>query len=517
MVFPQGLVQAGGRRQEEMKMTPNDYDVLVVGAGLSGIGAGVHLSKLCPQKRYAVLEGRQRLGGTWDLFRYPGVRSDSDMYTLGYPFRPWNDRKSISSGSSILKYIEDTAREYGIDNHILYEHNALRASWSSEEARWTVEVAVGPEKTIERYSCNFLYMCSGYYSYKAGYLPEFPGLDQFQGTFIHPQQWPDNMDYAGKRVIVIGSGATAITIVPAMAEQGAQVTMLQRTPTYCIAFPEVDPVARALHAVLPERAAASINRLKNIWLATLFFQASRRFPKLVRKGLLAHVRRQLRGACDVDKHFNPPYNPWDQRLCLVANGDLFKAIRADKVRMVTDHIETFTEKGIKLRSGEELEADIIISATGLDLVPMGEMSFTVDGQPVVLNQVMTYKGMMLEDVPNMAQAIGYTNASWTLKCELTSQYVCRLLNYMDQHGYQYCMPHNNDPAVVAEPFLDFSSGYIQRALERFPKMGSKAPWKLYQNYVLDLLSLRYAPVTDKAMAFSRAKTQEKQLTLSSAA
>lgn len=500
-------------------MTSREYDVLVVGAGLSGIGAGVHLGRLCPKKSYAILEGRQRLGGTWDLFRYPGVRSDSDMYTLGYPFRPWHDRKSISSGSLILKYIEDTAKEYGVDQHILYEHKALRASWSSKEARWTVEVACGPEKTITRYSCNFLYMCSGYYSYKAGYLPEFPGRDRYQGTFIHPQQWPEELDYAGKQVIVIGSGATAMTVVPAMAEQAALVTMLQRTPTYCIAFPEVDPVARMLHAILPQRLAASTNRLKNVWLATLFFQASRRFPNLVRKALLAHVRRRVGDVCDVDKHFNPPYNPWDQRVCLIANGDLFKAIRAGKVRMVTDHIETFTEHGIRLRSGEELQADIVIAATGLDLVPMGEMSFTVDDKPVVLNQLMTYKGMMLQDVPNMAQAIGYTNASWTLKCELTSQYVCRLINYMDQHGYQFCTPRNHDPSIVAEPFLDFSSGYIQRALERFPKMGSKAPWKLYQNYVLDLLSLRYAPVTDQAMEFSKvARPVEKPaLEVSSAA
>jgi len=496
-------------------MSIEHFDVLIVGAGLSGIGAGVHMNKSCPNKTYAILEGRERLGGTWDLFRYPGLRSDSDMYTLGFPFNPWNDRHSIAKGDAILKYIKDTAREYKVEDKIRYGQQIRRASWSSEDARWTVEAQAGPEHKPVRYTCNFLYMCTGYYSYEAGYMPDFPGMTRFQGALIHPQKWPEDLDYSGKRVVVIGSGATAITLVPALAEKAAQVTMLQRSPTYVIALPDWDPFSELLRLLLPSRVASAINRMKNVWLTMFFFQASRRWPTPVRKLLRLHARQQVGKACDVDVHFNPKYNPWEERMCIAANGDLFKAIRSGRASMVTDHIETFTEHGIKLKSGQELQADIIVSATGLDLIPLGGVEFSIDGERWQAGQSMTYKGMMFRDVPNLAQATGYTNASWTLKCDLTSQYVCRLLNYMDQHGYQYCTPRNNDPTVTELPFVDFSSGYIQRAIDKFPKQGSKAPWRLYQNYARDIVSLRFSNLEDGTMEFSRAKKEKPVLSMAS--
>jgi len=483
-------------------MSAEHFDTLIVGAGLSGIGAGVHLSKSCPNKSYAILDGREAIGGTWDLFRYPGIRSDSDMYTLGFPFRPWNNRKSIAPGSMILNYIKDTAREYGIERKIRFGHWIKRAAWSSKDAQWTVEAEVGPGKQITRYTCNFLYMCSGYYSYKGGYTPDFPGAERFKGRMIHPQKWPEDLDYAGKRVVVIGSGATAVTLVPAMAEKAAHVTMLQRSPTYVIGIPDWDPITEALRLILPGRIASAINRFKNVWLTMFFFQASRRWPNAVRKILRFHAQRQLGGACDVDVHFNPKYNPWEERMCIAANGDLFKAIRSGQATMATDHIETFTETGIQLKSGQTIEADIVVSATGLDLIPLGGVEFTIDGKRWEPGKSMTYKGMMFRDVPNLAQATGYTNASWTLKCDLTNAYVCRLINYMDKHGYQYCTPRNNDPTITELPFVDFSSGYVQRAIDKFPKQGSKAPWKLYQNYARDIMSLKYGAVKDEAMEFT---------------
>lgn len=485
-------------------MVAEHFDVLMVGAGLSGIDAGVHMNKDCPNKTWAILDGREHLGGTWDLFRYPGVRSDSDMYTLGFPFKPWNNRKSIAPGDTILEYIEETAEEFGIDKKIRYNHQVKRASWSTEKAQWIVEAEVGPEKKPTQYTCDFLYMCSGYYSYKGGYMPNFPGADQFKGQLIHPQKWPEDLDYSGKQAIVIGSGATAITIVPAMAEKTAKVTMLQRSPTYVIGLPDWDPLTEALRLLLPGRIASAINRLKNVWLAVGFFQISRRWPNPVRKLLRLHAKRQLGDACDVDVHFNPKYKPWEERMCIAANSDLFKAIKSGRAEVVTDHIETFTENGIRLKSGQELQADIIVSATGLDLIPLGGVEFTVDGKQWLPGDSMTYKGMMFSDVPNLAMASGYTNASWTLKCDLTSQYVCRLINFMDDHGYQYCTPHNDDPSITKLPFVDFSSGYIQRAIDKFPKQGSKAPWKLYQNYVLDIFSLKYGSLQDKAMVFTTA-------------
>lgn len=480
------------------------FDVLMVGAGLSGIDAGVRLSQNCPNKSWAILDGRESLGGTWDLFQYPGIRSDSDMYTLGFPFKAWEDRRAIAPGDVILKYINETAKEFGVDKKIRYKHWVKRADWSSDDSCWTVEAAVGSDKKVKTFTCNFLYMCSGYYSYKAGYMPEFPGLDEFKGQLIHPQKWPEALDYTDKKVVVIGSGATAITIVPAMAEKAEKVTMLQRSPTYVLGLPDWDPITEAIRLLLPGRLASGLNRLKNVWVAVGFFQAARRWPNAARKLIRLHNKHQLGDSCDVDVHFNPQYNPWEERVCIAANSDLFKAIKSNKADVVTDHIETFTQDGILLKSGEEIKADIVVSATGLDLVPLGELKFSVDGESWAPGDSMTYKGMMFSDVPNLAQASGYTNASWTLKCDLTSKYVCRLLNHMDANGFQYCTPRNNDPSVERLPFVDFSSGYIRRAIEKFPKQGSKAPWKLYQNYVLDIFALGYGSMQDEALVYTGA-------------
>jgi monooxygenase len=484
-------------------MSIEHVDVLIVGAGLSGIGAACHLKRKCPGKRFAILEARESLGGTWDLFRYPGIRSDSDMYTLGYSFRPWKEAKAIADGPAILNYVRQTAQDYGVDAAIRDRHRVLRASWSSRDARWTVEAERGPAKDIVRFTCNFLYLCSGYYRYEAGYTPDFPGAEQFAGRIIHPQHWPADLDYAGKRVVVIGSGATAVTLVPAMTDQAAHVTMLQRTPTYIITLPAEDAIANFLRRILPARAAYAITRWKNVCLAMLVYVLSRRAPNLVKKMIRAGLRAQLGPAFDIDRHFKPPYNPWDQRLCLVPDADLFKAIRAGKASVVTDHIERFSAQGIRLKSGQELAADIIVTATGLNLLALGGLQFTVDGQAVELPKTMGYKGMMLSGVPNMAFAVGYTNASWTLKCDLTCEYVCRLLNYMDRHGYRQCTPRVTDPGITPQPFIDFSSGYVLRAIDQFPKQGSRAPWRLYQNYLLDVLTLRLGSLRDEAMEFSR--------------
>jgi cation diffusion facilitator CzcD-associated flavoprotein CzcO len=483
-------------------MTPEHVDVLVVGAGLSGIGAGAHLQERCPGKTFAILEARDAMGGTWDLFRYPGVRSDSDMYTLGYRFKPWPHAKAIADGPSILGYVRETARERGIDEHIRYGHRVVRASWSTEAARWTVEAERSGTGETVRLTCGLLFMCSGYYRYDAGYTPDFAGTERFGGPIVHPQHWPEDLDYEGKRVVVIGSGATAVTLVPAMAEQAAHVTMLQRSPTYVITLPGEDPIARALRRVLPMRAMYSIVRWKNVALTMASFQLSRRRPRLARALIRKGVERQLPAGYDVDTHFNPSYNPWDQRLCLVPDGDLFRAIGAGRASIVTDRIDTFTEDGLRLESGAELEADIIVTATGLRLVPLGGLEMTVDGEPLSVPDTMSYKGMMLGGVPNMAFSIGYTNASWTLKCDLTCEYVCRLLNHMDAVGMRQCTPRNTDPAVVPEPFLDFTSGYVLRAIDSFPKQGSRAPWRLHQNYARDIVALRHGALEDGAMQFS---------------
>jgi monooxygenase len=484
-------------------MSIEHFDVLIVGAGLSGIGAGYHLQANCPGKTYAILEGRDAIGGTWDLFRYPGIRSDSDMYTLGYSFKPWKEAKAIADGPNILSYVRRTASENGIDQHIRFRHRAVRASWSSAHACWLVEAERGPGGEIARFSCNFLYMCSGYYDYEAGFTPDFAGRDRFKGTVVHPQHWPQDLDYSGKRVVVIGSGATAVTLVPAMTDKAAHVTMLQRSPTYILSLPARDAIANGLRRVLPAKLAYWLVRWKNVLLASLIYQLSRRRPEWIKKMIRAGVRRELGAGFDIDTHFKPSYNPWDQRLCLVPDGDLFRAIRKGRASVVTDHIECFTEDGIQLKSGARLDADVIVTATGLSLLPLGGMQLAVDGKVIDIAKAMSYKGMMLSDIPNAAFAVGYTNASWTLKCDLTCEYVCRLLNHMDKHGYQQCTPRINDKSVQEVPFIDFTSGYVQRALDKFPKQGNKTPWKLYQNYALDILTLRFGKVEDGSMVFTR--------------
>jgi cation diffusion facilitator CzcD-associated flavoprotein CzcO len=478
-------------------------DVLIVGAGLSGIGAAWHLQDKCPGRSYAIVEARETSGGTWDLFRYPGIRSDSDMYTLGYSFRPWKDAKAIADGPAILSYIREVASDHGIDARIRYGHRVVAASWSTPDARWTVEIEQGPEKRKVTLTCGFLWMCSGYYDYAAGYTPEFPGVERFKGRIVHPQKWTEDIDYKGKKVVVIGSGATAVTLVPAMAPEAAHVTMLQRSPTYVVARPAEDPFANRMRRRLPLKLAYAITRWKNVLLGMYFYQLCKRKPERAKELILKGVRFLLGPDYDVQKHFTPRYNPWEQRLCLVPDADLFRAIRRKQVSVVTDQIETFTETGIKLRSGDELPADLIVTATGLVLVPLGKARLSVDGRPVDPSKTFIYNGMMYSDVPNLASVFGYTNASWTLKADLVCEYVCRLLSHMERNGYRQCMPHNTDPSLTEEPWVTFSSGYIQRALAQQPKQGSKRPWKLHQNYALDLLSLRFGSLRDRAMVFSR--------------
>jgi monooxygenase len=490
---------------------PSEHlDVLIVGAGLSGIGAAHHLQEAFPRRSYAIFEAREDLGGTWDLFRYPGIRSDSDMHTLGYRFRPWTDSKTIADGDSILEYVRATAREGGIEGKIRFRHRVLRAEWSSEEARWRVEVERAEAGEPLTVSCDYLWVCSGYYRYDEGFTPDFPGRERFAGEIVHPQHWPEGLDCAGKRVVVIGSGATAVTLVPALAERAAQVTMLQRSPTYIASLPAEDPLAGRLRKLLPARAVYRIVRWKNVLLQTFFYQLSRRRPETVKRMIRRGVERALPPGYDVDRHFKPRYDPWDERMCLVPNGDLFAAIREGRASVVTDTIETFTEGGIRLDSGEELQADAIVTATGLNLLFLGGIELVVDGEPVDLPRTMTYKGMMLSGVPNCAFTVGYTNASWTLKADLTSEYVCRLLAHMDAHGYAKSVPELSDPTVREVPFSDLNSGYVLRALDRLPKQGSKEPWKLRQNYVVDRRSIRRAPIDDGAMRFSgsRARTAE---------
>ena len=479
---------------------PEQFDVLIVGAGLSGIGAAYHLQTECPGKSFVILEARSASGGTWDLFRYPGVRSDSDMFTLGYRFRPWRGAKAIAEGPSILRYIRETATEHGIDRKIRFGHKVIRACWSSQDARWMVEATDGSGETV-RFGCNFLYMCSGYYDYSEGYMPGWPGMERFRGQIVHPQKWPENLQYHGKRIVVIGSGATAVTLVPALADSAAHVTMLQRSPTYIVARPSQDVIANFLRKFLPARVAYAIVRWKNVLIGMYFYGLARRRPDYMRQGILNLVRKELGPKYDVEKHFSPRYNPWDQRLCLVPDSDLFATIRAGKASIVTDEIETFTETGLRLRSGDEIEADIIVTATGLRLKLLGGTQIVVDGAPVEMSRTLGYKGVMFSDLPNFASAFGYTNASWTLKADLTAAYVCRLLNYMDERGYAACTPRRRDPEIVEEPMVNFTSGYFLRASASLPKQGSKKPWRLYQNYALDTLALRFGKVDDGTMEF----------------
>jgi monooxygenase len=498
------IVAATPRRrvQHDLRMKMEHVDVLIVGAGLSGIGAGYHLQAKCPGKTYAIFEARDDIGGTWDLFRYPGIRSDSDMYTLGYSFKPWREAKSIADGPSILNYVRETARDHGIDRHIRFNHRIVRAEWSSADARWTIEAERGDTGETVRMTCGFLFSCTGYYRYDEGYTPDFPGLEDFAGQVVHPQHWPEDLDYAGKRVVVIGSGATAVTLVPAMADEAEHVTMLQRSPSYVLSLPGSDPIANALRKVLPPKVAYPIVRWKNVVITTLFFQLSRRLPKLAKKLIRKGVEAQLPKDFDIDKHFTPRYDPWDQRVCLVPDGDLFKALRSGRASIATDRIATFTEKGIRLESGGELEAEVVITATGLNLLALGGMQLVVDGEELALSDSLGYKGMMFSDVPNLAIALGYTNASWTLKCDLTCEYICRLLQHMDANGYRQVTPRNRDASVETQPFIDLQAGYVLRSIDAFPKQGIKAPWRLYQNYARDTALLRFGAIEDDALEFS---------------
>jgi monooxygenase len=486
-------------------MVVEHVDVVVIGAGISGIDAGCHLQTMSPQRTYTILEGRPDLGGTWDLFRYPGVRSDSDMHTLGFGFKPWKASKAIADGPSILAYLRETVAEHGIDEHIRFNHLATRAAWSSDDCRWTVDVERSDTGESFSMTCGFLFMCSGYYSYKQGFTPDFKGRDRFTGPIVHPQQWPEDLDCSGKRVVVIGSGATAMTLVPAIAEEVEHVTMLQRSPTYVISLPDEDVIANGLRRVLPEKAAYAVTRRKNVAMQQFVYKRSRTQPEKLKKALLTRVRKHLGADYDIDTHFTPSYDPWDQRLCLVPNADLFVAIRSGKASIVTDLITTFTETGIELESGETLEADIIVTATGLQLVTLGEMDFVVDGEPVDFSATFTYKGLAYSDVPNLASSFGYINASWTLRADLTCEYVCRLLNHMDETGTRMCTPRLRpyDRAMPARPYVDdFSAGYLQRVLHLLPRQGDREPWIHPQDYKRDKKMLRKSPVDDGVMRFT---------------
>jgi len=480
------------------------FDVLIVGAGLSGIGTAYWLQQKCPGKRYAILEARAAIGGTWDLFRYPGVRSDSDMHTLGYAFKPWANARALADGPAIRQYIEETARENGIVDHIQFGWKVVGAAWSGAEAYWTVEAQSTETGELRALRTRFLYLCSGYYSYDEAYRPTFAAEETFRGRVVLPQFWPQGLDYTGKRVVVVGSGATAVTLVPAMSEQAAHVTMLQRSPTYIVTLPRKDIIAQGLRRVLPERLAYGITRWKNLLLSMLTFGIARTFPDFTKRNIVKLAAKQSGPACDAQTHFAPRYKPWDQRLCVVPDGDLFEAVRTGKASVVTDEIAQFTPAGLQLKSGQELAADVVVLATGLKIKIFGGMQLRVDGEVVNPNQLMAYKGMMLSEVPNMAIAFGYTNASWTLKTDLTANYICRLLQYMDRHGYTAAVPRK-EPDVQPIPFLDFSSGYVQRAQDILPKQGSRKPWQVYQNYLKDMLTIRFGRLDDGVLQFSKAK------------
>ena len=474
-------------------------DVLIVGAGLSGIGAACHLAVDAPGRSYAILEARESSGGTWDLFRYPGVRSDSDMYTLGYRFRPWQGDKALADGPSILRYVRETAAEYGVDEHVRYGHSVRRADWSSTDRRWTVTAEhEGAEVAL---SCDVLWACTGYYDYDEGYTPVIAGLEDYEGRVVHPQHWPEDLDLADQRVVVIGSGATAMTLVPAIAAETAHVTMLQRSPTYVLSMPSRDGLAARARRLLPERLAYGFTRWKNVLMTTGFYQLSRRRPALVRRLIRKAAVAQLPEDYDVDTHFRPTYNPWDQRLCLVPDGDLFRAVSRGDASIVTDRIDSFTPKGLLLTSGEELPADIVVTATGLNLKAFGGAVLTIDGAPVHLPETMAYKGMLLSGVPNFVFTVGYTNASWTLKADLVAQYVVRLLQHLDRTGNRVFVARRQ-PDVEEQPFMDFAAGYVLRSLHQFPKQGDRAPWRLRQNYLRDVVTIRHGRVTDDAMHFS---------------
>ena len=483
-------------------MTQNHFNVIVVGAGISGIGAGYYLQKKCPNKSFVILEGRDNIGGTWDLFRYPGIRSDSDMNTMGFRFKPWMGVKSIADGPSILSYLEETVKENDLNKKIHFNQWVNEASWSSEDAQWTVQAENKRTQEHQDFTCDFLFLCGGYYNYEEGYTPHFAGRENFLGQIIHPQKWPKNLDYKNKKVVVIGSGATAVTIIPTMAEKAAHVTMLQRSPTYFLSAPDEDPVGNFLRKFISSKLTYKLVRWKNIRFQWWFFQKCRKFPKKVKEFLITQVREALGPNYDIETHFTPKYNPWEQRLCLVPNGDLFNAINAGKASVITDHIDRFTKKGIKLKSGGEVEADLIVTATGLNLEVCNGIKLEVDNNEVDISKTMTYKGMMFSDVPNLVATFGYTNASWTLRADLTSEYVCRLLNFMDKKGYAYCCPRAAEHVEQDGDWLDFTSGYVKRSMHKFPKQGSRDPWRNTQNFPKDVLAIRWGNIDNKELKFT---------------
>ncbi|MDQ0989324.1 NAD(P)/FAD-dependent oxidoreductase [Streptomyces sp. V3I7] len=478
-------------------------DVLIIGAGISGIGAGRYLKTELPSKSFAILEAREASGGTWDLFRYPGIRSDSDLHTFGYEFKPWRDEESIASAPRILTYLRETATENGLDSHIRYHHKVVSVSWSTDRARWTVLVERADTGERTTLTCAWLFCAGGYYRYEEGFTPHFEGRERFRGTIVHPQQWPEDLDYAGKRVLVIGSGATAVTLLPAMAETAAHVTMLQRTPSYILPVPRKDVVANALKKFLGQERGYALTRRKNIAQQRLIWALCQRYPKAARRLIRWVNARLLPAGYPVDEHFNPPYDPWDQRLCAVPDGDLFKTIRAGKASVVTDRITTFTENGVRLASGRKLDADIVVTATGLSVQAFGGIQVTVDGEEIRLADTVAYKGMMLSGIPNLAFSIGYTNSSWTLKVGLLCEHFCRLLAHMDTHGHDICRPEVADPAMPTRPFLDFAAGYIQRAVDQLPRQGDRMPWLTSMDYHSDVKLLRADSVVDPELHFTR--------------
>ncbi|HEX4016874.1 MAG TPA: NAD(P)/FAD-dependent oxidoreductase [Frankiaceae bacterium] len=484
-------------------------DMLIVGAGLTGIGAACRLAELRPGSSFAIFEGRDAIGGTWDLFRYPGVRSDSDMFTLGYPFRPWPEARAIADGPSIREYVRATAREFGVDQAIRFQHRVISADWDSAAARWMVTAEDGATGDTVHVTCSWLSACTGYYRYDQGHRPAFPGQDRFPGTLVYPQSWPQDLDWTGKQIVVIGSGATAVTLVPSLAERAAHVTMLQRTPSYVLSLPGVDPMAKALMRLLPDRLAHPIVRWKSAIVATLLYEFSQRRPKAMRKLLRKGAVSALPEGYDVDVHFNPPYKPWDQRMCLIPDGDLYASLSSGRAEVVTDRIATFTEHGIELASGRRLDADIIVSATGLTLLALGGIQLRVDGNDVELPKTVLYKGMMLSGVPNFNFVFGYTNNSWTLRADLVNRYVIRLLAFMDRSGYDRAIPAAPADEPADEPFLDLTSGYVQRGLGDLPRQGRRAPWRMHHNYLRDSYLMRRSPLEDEGMTFWRATPQAK--------
>ncbi|MBS1692701.1 MAG: NAD(P)/FAD-dependent oxidoreductase [Actinobacteria bacterium] len=477
-------------------------DVVIVGAGISGISAAWHLQDRSPSKSYAILESRANMGGTWDLFKYPGIRSDSDMYTLGFRFKPWPSDQAIVDGASILNYLKEAAAENGIDRHMRFGHTVVAANWSDADSRWELTVERGGE-TVEIH-CSFLIACTGYYDYDRGYTPEFTGREDFGGTIVHPQHWPEDLDYTGKKIVVIGSGATAVTLIPALIESGAgHVTMLQRSPTYIAPLPDKDPVAGQLLRILPTRTAYALTRWKAVAITTIQYQIARRFPDFFSNALRKIATRQLPAGFDIDTHFTPRYKPWDQRLCFAPNGDLFRAVRHGKADIVTDTIDRFTDGGILLGSGEQLDADIIVTATGLNMRLFGGARIQRNGKPVGLTDSMAFKGMMLTGLPNMVFTVGYTNASWTLKADLVSEFACRVINYMDANGYHTVEPRHPGESVEQRPLMDFTPGYVLRSLDMLPKGGASTPWRLKQNYLLDLQLIRRGRIDDPALIFTK--------------